>query len=1187
MLILLNVPRRFCLPLKSHQLLLGLSRVCQQMLVRIHLMCKFRRGDQVRLLMLGDLQPLLGLEPSQFLKLQPPHVIGTDKLAALRHQFLHVDDRIKLLDRQKECMADDELRFHLHAIVTSYAQSQETGRLSYSGWPLVLDALISATWIDDGMPVAEWCNAHPEVLHNQRQVLGIFRVSTHWVPVQFVPVGKHVNIFTWDSPDAPHEGLNGVLELMAKSFGFAKCLVTRYQRLFFTSVHCGALAIHFIQHVVFVTQLPTSPLEAAAVHAQLRVKFVAGLGPHTVPRPWVWGNGDNDEDQTERHWPSAEPSPTNFSDVHGDTGAASSGDIPRIVPVADAGAHECISIDDRIMLFAAHGRDMADDEMRFHLQVLIDKRNDRRMRESLLLPVMLPFEPLNFWNWDEIGHILTEKWCQTIPDFCSANIQLVSVMWIDDHWIPLWFVPGGRVLVVHTFNDPLDHDIVEGKLRWMGLHLGFEDVVIHYVSHGLPEHRLCGAHALAFLAHIMLDVPLPDTITELDFMCTNMRASFVQAMYENQVCRCPILWGAGGNGGLMKALAEELMKHGVPADQAETRSAQAIRSIGSEQVILALQQKQPWRQLKALATNASFKLVLPSELAAAVADNGSKAVGKRQQKQRPPPGLPTPIELDPSKLQVLEGTFRVGSTVLPQLAAQQIGPVSSGFVLMNAQDAEPYLSSGQVVSQEPLALVVFHRRDVQLQTMLSLTPCTVPCRCLVDNEPILADATLVQIGKGHVEKYVCSDLVTIDSPDVRTIKLTVFRDELGDSWENFCKAPIKNIVALFPDLKRCNSAACSCQAWHNEEGLNIREPILDLWKRQFMKHGFKPVEASKADFFVVSIRIPLCLLDRILRRSGQGGAYVEPRSADGKLVLDEFMVIWMPKHTLQSLQHIRQINPAVVGLVRVGDRRGLRVPASQALDVHKAVKPDTMFLPQGVRLQFVVGPFPFGLDRQGFARTMKLIGWECKPLQPASPQPGKGAMWLVQAVDDPPNAIVHTSHGEILITKHKGSESKAKVLEVPPIAAASTLALCGSTVNGSDDPWSKKDPWGGYQPTSKTVSPPDATASLQQLETRIQSAILAKMPQAMEQDDVPDRLSVLETQFQQMIHKQNHMESQFVEFSTQQTQQVSSLQTQMNTQVHQMQGQLEQQNQSIQAMFETQLAHIRGLLSKRSRDDGE
>ena len=144
-----------------------------------------------------------------------------------------------------------------------------------------------------------------------------------------------------------------------------------------------------------------------------------------------------------------------------------------------------------------------------------------------------------------------------------------------------------------------------------------------------------------------------------------------------------------------------------------------------------------------------------------------------------------------------------------------------------------------------------------------------------------------------------------------------------------------------------------------------------------------------------------------------------------------------------------------------------------------------------------------------------------------------------------------------------------------------------STVNGSDDPWSKKDPWGGYQPTSKTVSPPDATASLQQLETRIQSAILAKMPQAMEQDDVPDRLSVLETQFQQMIHKQNHMESQFVEFSTQQTQQVSSLQTQMNTQVHQMQGQLEQQNQSIQAMFETQLAHIRGLLSKRSRDDGE
>ena len=98
----------------------------------------------------------------------------------------------------------------------------------------------------------------------------------------------------------------------------------------------------------------------------------------------------------------------------------------------------------------------------------------------------------------------------------------------------------------------------------MGLHVGFEETVVHRVPHGLPSHNFCGAHALAFLAHILLDADLPDSVRMLDFMATNMRASFVQAMYERRICICPIVWGAGGTGVLVKSLAEELGLHGVP-----------------------------------------------------------------------------------------------------------------------------------------------------------------------------------------------------------------------------------------------------------------------------------------------------------------------------------------------------------------------------------------------------------------------------------------------------------------------------------------------------------------------------------------------------------------------------------------------------------------------------------------------
>ena len=118
------------------------------------------------------------------------------------------------------------------------------------------------------------------------------------------------------------------------------------------------------------------------------------------------------------------------------------------------------------------------------------------------------------------------------------------------------------------------------------------------------------------------------------------------------------------------------------------------------------------------------------------------------------------------------------------------------------------------------------------------------------------------------------------------------------------------------------------------------------------------------------------------------------------------------------------------------------------------------------------------------------------------------------------------------------------------------------------------------------------TDSMQQMESRIQAAVLSKIPQVtqhapMEQDDVPDRISTLETQVHQLIHKQSQIEGQFQEFSAHQTQQVSNLQSQIQSQTQQLHGQIESQNQSIQAMFENQLSHIRGLLSKRPREDGE
>lgn len=196
-------------------------------------------------------------------------------------------------------------------------------------------------------------------------------------------------------------------------------------------------------------------------------------------------------------------------------------------------------------------------------------------------------------------------------------------------------------------------------------------------------------------------------------------------------------------------------------------------------------------------------------------------------------------------------------------------------------------------------------------------------------------------------------------------------------------------------------------------------------------------------------------------------------------------------------------------------------------------------------------------------------------------------MWVVQAVNDPQDSILHTSHGEVMISR-RGVPEETRSTDSNTIAAASTLSLCGTmpAKGAADaDPWIKQDPWRTYQPTSVKAASAE-TESMQQLESRVASAVLAKIPgNSMERDDIPDRINSLESQVSQLMAKQGGLENQFLDFTQHSNQQFGVMQSQITTQSQQIHGQLESQAQSIQAMFESQMSQIRNLLSKRPRDD--
>ena len=156
--------------------------------------------------------------------------------------------------------------------------------------------------------------------------------------------------------------------------------------------------------------------------------------------------------------------------------------------------------------------------------------------------------------------------------------------------------------------------------------------------------------------------------------------------------------------------------------------------------------------------------------------------------------------------------------------------------------------------------------------------------CLANNEPILTEAVIVQLGHGFIEKRVVPTAITLDQLDVVTVKFMVYRDEVSGTWEDFMAAPIKHIARAFPVLTRCVTADCHCECWHNHEQLPVKDPILDVWRRQSLSNGFKPVTAAKAEIYSVCIRVPMAILAPLLVHSGTSGIYTEPRTPDGKEV---------------------------------------------------------------------------------------------------------------------------------------------------------------------------------------------------------------------------------------------------------------------------------------------------------------
>ena len=688
---------------------------------------------------------------------------------------------------------------------------------------------------------------------------------------------------------------------------------------------------------------------------------------------------------------------------------------------------------------------------------------------------------------------------------------------------------------------------------------------------------------------------LPSNMDEVKQLNAAAKSQYVQFLDTCATVSRPWIWAAGLDPKAFDRLQALLIEHGVDPAQIKHRVSLLTQAAGLPAIQGALTSGQPWRSLKAVANKCRpvFQLVLPQELEQAVqkkADQGGLRTKRKKQATQPKPATKPemPRALDPSKLTIDEEAFTApDGTRLGQIHLNTIGPIAQGVVLTTVDEASAYLKAGQLVSKGSLALLLLNAEDSQLVTSLSWSFLRVVLRCQANSEPMIVPAYLLQLGQVAVVPKSDSGPQDLLHAPAACCKIAVYRDMVTDDWSQVIKSPVKYVLARLLPLQACRQGSptqpCTCGKWRPNPTDIVEDPVLDVWRRQWVSASFRPVAPEQAEIFLFNLRCLESVQLGVLSCSGRNGIFAEPRTVDSRDPLLSFQVPWLPKTAHDELLRIQQCTPQVIGLARLGSRLGVRSKTEDAPELARQLKPGSIFLAAVAKMTFEVGPLPFGMDRLTVSRLCSQWQWQARPLHPSrSVGDALGTVWLVQACVHPPNAVVRYQGAEVVITKVHDKSDPVAQPSSQVIGSPATVQLCTKTATTpASDPWLIQDSWGA-PPASVSTGPVDTQAALRDFETRLENKIMAKIPITdMEVDSTGTneaRFAALEQQVQSLTTNQQALESKIDDNAMRADSQLATLQTQVT-------HQLDSQGQHMQALFATQMQQIEALLAKKHRTE--
>ena len=839
----------------------------------------------------------------------------------------------------------------------------------------------------------------------------------------------------------------------------------------------------------------------------------------------------------------------------------------------------------RMQVVAAQDSMWADDEIRWHLRKILSKQEN--CNKTLL-------DPLLATHVVQSGQtFLIFRWAQQIP---ATNKAIVTAVWIKGHWIPFAWTWTKECATARSWDIQGTQTNVNVLHDAIAKAVGARSYMSHISYRQFALTAFCGVCAVRWLDNFITGKMLPTNQDEAEHLNGVAKQLFLGYLETDLQVPRPWIWADGLDANAHARLVDLLLQHGVPRDEMEKRTKLVVQGIGSVALQKALLGSSPWRSVKALANQASpvVQLILPDELAAVIKQKAEAGGFSRKNKKRSatkPVTPQPPVAIDPTKLRFGQGLFvdETGESVA-QISVGNLGPSITGVALATYDDVAPFIRAEQQISKGAVGVFLLNASEERLPKNLSWIQCRVAVRCIANGEPVLLTGYLIQLGQSTVS--IAKKTNVVDAGDVQAacVKITLYRDAFPGQWEDFVKAPVRTILQWLTPLQVCDQEPiCSCVKWHRTDENCIRDPILDIWRRQWLSMSFKQASPLQADLFAVNLRYIQELEESLLSMSGTGGVFLEPRSLDSKSPTMDYHVIWLPRSNLQDLMHLRQTIPEILGLARLGTRMGIRTSVAHANAVGQQVKPDAIQLTSGVRLQFDLGPVPYGMDRAAVAALCSSCGWKVKPIAPIKSIDGVlGVVWQVHASCEPPTFVFSTKHGDIVVNRRETKTTQGGTPQVPFVASDATLQLCTfkEPAHVGEDPLVKNDPWGSAVARLKTSPPipPESALNLKHVEARIEKAVLAKIPRPAEPMDVDsnghsdhsERILQLEAQVNRLTTGQSNLEAKMDESQRRTDVQFSQMQ-------HQVAAQMESQSNHMEELFRGQLSQIESLLGKRAR----